>query len=301
MAAAMAQQNLTMQYCMASPRHFLQGARYSNLTTIRTSADRLGRDRWNDFLYTSRLASALGMWPFTDNFNSTETTHLLIATLSAGPVGIGDPIASISGTNLLEAVRKDGIIVKPDAPLVPLDSSYSNTAHGIDAPLVASTYSDFGPLRTNYIFAYSQGSNVQVKFSPSELGVASPAYLYDYSAGTGTIVNPSDVLQPVISGDSLYLVLAPIGPSGMAIIGDTSQLVPMGKKRIPAITDDGAIHLTVAFAQGETNRVIKGYNRVTKQFQLSVGPGPQGTATVEIQRAFPQSSHPIQRPDLPSR
>jgi hypothetical protein len=61
MAAAMAQRNLTMQYCMASPRHFMQSARYSNLTSIRASADRLGRDRWPQFLYTSRLASALGI------------------------------------------------------------------------------------------------------------------------------------------------------------------------------------------------------------------------------------------------
>ena len=38
-----------MQYCMASPRHFMQSSKYSNLTTIRTSADRLGRDRWTRF------------------------------------------------------------------------------------------------------------------------------------------------------------------------------------------------------------------------------------------------------------
>src|SRR5205823_8670345 len=65
MASAMSRWNLTMQYCMASPRHIMQSSRYSNLTTIRTSADRLGPDRWSDFLYTSRFASAVGAWPFT--------------------------------------------------------------------------------------------------------------------------------------------------------------------------------------------------------------------------------------------
>ena len=87
----MARRHLTMQYCMASARHYLQSSKYSNLTTIRTSADHLQRDRWTDFLYASRLASALGAWPFTDNFNSGETSQLLLATLSAGPIGIGDP------------------------------------------------------------------------------------------------------------------------------------------------------------------------------------------------------------------
>ena len=96
MAASMARRNLTMQYCMAAARHFLQSSKYSNLTTIRTSADHLERDRWTDFLYSSRLASALGAWPFTDNLLSTETSQLLLATLSAGPVGIGDQIGSIN-------------------------------------------------------------------------------------------------------------------------------------------------------------------------------------------------------------
>ena len=67
MAASMSRRNITMQYCMATGRHYLQSSKYSNLTTIRTSADHLQRERWNDFLYASRFASALGAWPFTDN------------------------------------------------------------------------------------------------------------------------------------------------------------------------------------------------------------------------------------------
>src|SRR5262249_1671463 len=121
MAAAMEGRNLTMQYCMASPRHFLQSTRYNHLTSIRPTADRLQRERWTDFLFTSRFASALGIWPFTDNFPSTETTHMLLATLSAGPVGVGDPVGQLSASNLLRSVRRDGVIVKPDVPLMPID------------------------------------------------------------------------------------------------------------------------------------------------------------------------------------
>jgi hypothetical protein len=314
MAAAMSRRNLTMQYCMASPRHFMQSSRYSNLTTIRTSADRLSRDRWSDFLYTSRLASALGAWPFTDNFMSAETTNLLIATLSAGPVGIGDPIGAISGPNLLRAVRRDGVIVKPDAPLTPIDSSYSSMAHGLDTPQIAATYSDFGALRTHYVFAYAHGSNsnLQATFSPSDFGVDRPMYLYDYFAGNGQVVNPSDILRKPIVGDALYLVLAPIGPSGMAVLGDAGQFVPLGKKRVPVLVDDGAVRLTVAFANGETTRVIKGYSpfvpaanatagsigrllydAATRQFQIPVMPGPDRTASIQINRARPRAGQPV--------
>ena len=311
MAAAMAQRQLTLQYCMASPRHFMQSSKYSNLTTIRTSADRLGRDRWTEFLYTSRFASALGIWPFTDNFMSAETNNMLVAALSAGPVGLGDPIGALNAANLLRAVRRDGVIVKPDVPLTPADSSYASLAHNVDAPQIATTYSDFGALRTNYWFAYPQGTNRQATFSPAGLGVNQRAYLYDYFTGSGQVVNPSDVLARPIAGDALYLVAAPIGPSGMAVVGDVDQFVTMGKKRVPALTDDGEIHLTVAFANGETVRSIKGYSpfkpaaratagsvghvaydAVSQQFQIPVMPGPDGAASIRILQARAKSRQP---------
>src|ERR1019366_1439903 len=136
---------------------YLQSSKYSNLTTIRTSGDHLERDRWTDFLYASGLAGALGAWPFKDTLLSTETSQLLLATLSQVAVGIGDPIGSIDGGNLLHAVRRDGVIVKPDVPLTPSDASYSNMAHSADTPQVAFAWSDFGSLRTHYVFAFAQG------------------------------------------------------------------------------------------------------------------------------------------------
>ena len=313
MATSMAARNLTMQYCMASPRHFLQGSRYSNLTTVRTSADRLGRDRWTDFLYTSRLASALGMWPFTDNFNSTETTHLLIATLSAGPVGVGDPVGTFSANNLLRAARKDGVIVKPDSPLTPIDRSYLNMAHRVDAPQLNAAYSDFGALRTHYFLAYTQGSNSTASFTPADFGAGGSVYLYDYFAGKGQVASAGDAIERPISGDALYLISAPIGASGMAMLGDLDQFVPMGKKRIMSMRDDGRIHLTVAFAAGELTRVIQGYSpvlpvavvsdgaidrltwdRPTGRFSFAIAPGPSGTASVELHRSHVRPRVPTQ-------
>ena len=304
MASAMAARNLTMQYCMASPRHFLQSARYSNLTSIRTSADRLDRDRWTEFLYTSRLAGAMGIWPFTDNFNSTETNNLLVATLSAGPVGLGDPIGSLNTANILRAVRADGVIVKPDAPLTPADPSYPNMANSVDTPQIAATYSDFGGLRTNYWFAYPAGANTQVSFTPVSLGAGQRVYVYDYFKGTGEVVNPSDTVTKSIDGDAIYLVAAPIGPSEMAVVGDAGQFVPAGKKRIAGMVDDGEIRLSVLFAAGETTRTVTGYSPflpaaqamtglvgpvgydpASRQFQIPVSPGPDSAASIRIFRS----------------
>ena len=138
--------------------HFLQGTNYSNLTTLRVSQDGFGPTRWTEFLYASKFAGAIGVWPFSDVFMSTDMNNLLLATLSAGPLGIGDPLGGISAANLLKAVRPDGVIVKPDVPLTPVDSVYISDAQGVDTPMVAATYSDFGGMRANYIFAYTRAS-----------------------------------------------------------------------------------------------------------------------------------------------
>ena len=98
MAQAAAREGITLQYCMPLPRHFLQGSQYSNLTTIRTSPDRLSREHWRPFLFNGRLATALGEWPSTDVFMSAETDNLLLATLSGGIVGVGDAIGNSIAT-----------------------------------------------------------------------------------------------------------------------------------------------------------------------------------------------------------
>jgi hypothetical protein len=94
------------------------------------------------------------------------------------------------------------------------------------------------------------------------------------------------------AGDEAYLVLSPVGPSGIAIIGDTDHFVTMGRKRVTELTDDGTVRLTIAFANGETTRTITGYSRnpvavegasgpvsydeATRLFRVPVSPGVDG-------------------------
>lgn len=138
-------------------------------------------------------------------------------------------------------------------------------------------------------------------FSPSDLGVDRPVYLYDYFSATGRVVQPSDVVSTPLLNDTLYFIAAPIGPSGIAVIGDTGQFVSMGKKRITQMSDDGVVQLTVAFAEGEESRAIHGYSS-TKPiawantgaaghltydsakhlFQVAVTPGDGRTASISI-------------------
>lgn len=265
MARATRRRGQTMQYCMATPRFFLQGAKYGNLTTIRASGDRFDRGKWNDFVYTSLLAHALGLWPWADVFMSTETDNLLLATLSAGPVGTGDGIGRESRANILRAARGDGVLVKPDAPLVPTDASILADVRRAHTPLIAATYTDHGNGpggHMAYVFACTRtGDSSAVSFSPSALGLPGPVYVYDYfnksARRLGAGGTYRDTLGP--TGRAFYVV-APLGPSGIAILGDSGKFVGMGRQRLAALRGTpGRLTATVLFAPGETAVRLHGY------------------------------------------
>lgn len=260
MARANLENGLTMQYCMALPRHYLQTSKYDNITTIRTSDDRFERRKWDSFLYASRLASALGVWPWSDVFMSSELENLLISNLSAGPVGVGDRVGALNKSNLLRVVRNDAVIVKPDVPLAPLDQSFLNDAQGLQSPMVAATYSDLGGMKAFYVFAYNRGSDTTAVFTPSSLGLTGSVFVYNYFTNVGTRINATDTFSEDMTSGRAYYILVPIGQSEIAFLGDAGQFVSLGQKRIIQVADDGTLQATIAFASGEAFRTIHGYS-----------------------------------------
>jgi hypothetical protein len=254
---------LSVQYCMPTPLCILQGSKYDNLTTIRISDDRFKFDRYHNFLYTSRFAYSLGIWPWTDVYNSTETTNILLGTLSAGPVGTGDAIGKEDKSNILLAARADGVIVKPDAPLIPTDMAYLAEAEKLDVPLVATTYTDHHGLRTIYGVALNLSKTAVDAFSikPSDLGCTGPVYVYNYFAGTGQKLDPGATMTVALQGkDCAYLVAAPIGATGIAFLGDANKFVGTGKKRISSLREKGReLTSEVILAANEQEVKLRGY------------------------------------------
>jgi hypothetical protein len=294
MARAAQEKGLSMQYSMALPRHFLQGARYGNLTTIRVSGDRFRREKWDTFLYTSRFANALGIWPWCDVFMSKETDNLLLATLSAGMVGIGDRSGAEDRKNLLHAVRLDGVIIKPDTPLLPIDAMYTA---GSRRPMIAAAHTDHGALRTSYVFSYGRGLDVMsVAFTPAQVGVPREVYVYDARRRTARRLAPSDAFGFVLAPNgTAYFVVAAVSRAGMALLGDEGKFVPDGRKRIAALDDEpDRLIATVTFAPQEKSVRLFGYAtrrpKITAQagsvgdvafdkwsgrFEVQVFPGPE--------------------------
>jgi hypothetical protein len=303
MAAAMRRYGLTMQYCMAAPADFLQGAHYDNLTTIRTSHDRFQRSDWDMFLYDSRLATALGIWPWTDVFLSSEEANLALSTLSAGPVGVGDALRDIDAADLLHAIRSDGEIVKPDVTIRPVDAMYLRDARGIRGPMVADTWTDFGKLRIAYVFAYARQEESAVEIRPQDLGFRGPVYFYNWKLRKGERAEAGGAANLPFTDGWGYAVVAPMGPSGMAFVGDADQFATAGRVRITGLTDDGIMRFTVAFAAGEAPQTVVVYSprkpqvlsaggNITERYDqqdhlawLTVHSGHQPEVTVEVRKA----------------
>lgn len=267
MAAACLHHGITMQYCMALPCDFLEGTRYGNLTSIRTSDDRFSRARWRDFLYTSQLAYAIGSWPWTDVYFSDETNNMLLDALSAGPVGTGDSLGAENRKNIMMAVRADGVIVKPDVPITPLDRMYVAEAaaapsagsrmHGDEPPFIASTWTSDGSLRTAYVFAFSRSGRVYqtVRFSPEEAGTRAPACVYNFFTHQVSKLHRGQSFAVNIGPEGTgYFIVAPVTPSGIALFGDKGKFVSMGKERIASVqTGPRSIVVQVLFAAGEND------------------------------------------------
>ncbi len=281
MAAACQRHGLTMQYCMALPCDFLQGSRYSNLTSIRVSDDRFSRWRWRNFLYTSQLAEAIGSWPWPDVYDSYETDNMLLDALSAGPVGTGDALGAEDRKNILKVVRADGVIVKPDVPITPLDRMYIADAtprrsrlgvmaarslggrtRGADSPFIGSAWTKDGWLRTAYVFAFSRSGQVHqaASFSPKEAGTRAPAVVYNYFEHVVRRVGRGqDFAASLGPGEAAYYIVAPVGPSGIALFGDKGKFVSMGKERIASVEEGSrAVTVKVLLAPGENSVTLFG-------------------------------------------
>ncbi|RDS81990.1 hypothetical protein [Dyella psychrodurans] len=267
MASAMAAHRITMQYCMAYPLHMLQGVKYPNLTTIRAAGDGLTRDRWMQLAFNARLIHELGAWPATDVMPSRDTAAMLFATLSGGPVGVGDAFEDLDRTNIFKVASTDGQIVKPDEPLMPLDASYLSQAERTGAPIIAATFTRHGNHNTAYLLAFADDPakpTTDFSVTPMALGFSGSVAVFDPMSETLAIVDSKEAITGKPTGPDAfaYRVVAPVSASGIAVIGDIGKFVPMGRKRVTSYQDLAhGVRLKIAFAANDTTITVAGYAR----------------------------------------
>jgi hypothetical protein len=193
---------------------------------------------------------------------STEKNNLLIATLSAGMVGIGDAIGAENREDLMLAARPDGVIVKPDAPLVPTDATYINEALDAQLPFVAATFTQHGDHRTAYLFVYSRrDTDSMTEFRPAEFGLSGDVWVYEPATQTATKITADTVWRVDLKRHgTAFFVIAPEGRARLAFFGDAGKFVSTGKKRIAVIEESrGKLAVTITFAAGEQGVRLFGY------------------------------------------
>lgn len=263
MADATRRRGIDMQYCMAPPRFFLQGVKYSNLTTIRTAGDRFGPDKWRHFIYTSQLASAMGIWPWSDTFMSHETGNMIVSVLSGGAVGTGDALGHEDKANIRMASRADGVLVKPDAVLLPMDSDYIHAADGVDAPMLAFTDTRHGTIRTDYVFAFAQDHKPGESFGfhPAVLGQQGRVVVYDPLTHRVKAMPAGGTFHGTVGtkGYSYYIV-APVTSGGIAFLGDAGKIASTGRQRIAGmVASKHVLTVRVRFVPGEHAVTLRGW------------------------------------------
>ena len=134
-----------VQLCMSLPLMMLDSVFWPSVTNARLQGDgyvtNYGR---YDIFQTSLLYSSVAIAPFVDNIwttgcqpawdnafgNATCEGHseglVAIATLGAGPVGIGDRVGFTNATLVNMTCRSDGVLLQPSLPAVNVEAFYAD-------------------------------------------------------------------------------------------------------------------------------------------------------------------------------
>ena len=223
---------VSVQLCMAYPRHALQSVEMPTATQVRASDDHMpGVDSWSQWNmgFSSLLAWAVGLAPFKDNYWSTavqpggtrpgpEVTpslHNAAATLSAGPVTPGDGVGFSDAAQILRACDAGGRLLQPSRPLTAVDGVLARRALGAGAGAsappagagVSATYTLLGGFAWDHILVANLSS-------PWALAPAALAPTRGDAAPAGAPPPPPAALAYALNSttlDAASLVVAPFG------------------------------------------------------------------------------------------
>jgi hypothetical protein len=105
------------------------------------------------------------------------------------------------------------------------------------------------------------------------LGIRSPAYVYDVTHKRGVTLTAGKPYDAVLEGGQYaFVIIAPIGPSGIAFLGDADKIASTGKQRIADISESAeSLKVTVLTAPGESGVTLHGFAEAAPTCQLTDG------------------------------
>jgi hypothetical protein len=289
--AAARERGLTLQWCMGTPADFAQTTTLTQVTSVRTSGDHgyiaTAGQLWAWFCITNALAGSLGLMPFKDVFRADPAVagqngepEALLSALSTGPVGLGDRVGRMDPAIALRTCRADGLLVKPHTPIAAIDESLLTGPAFNPVPLLAACTSEHEAGRWTYVVAMhanpgdepvtgairlSSLSSLSAKGAqPSAVRVGEEPLLIEHVVAwnwrTGTaerLTRTSTIPVSLAREDWSFYVLAPILPTGLAVIGDITKFATAGDARVEVARTSTGVRLIVKGA-GE-NVIITGW------------------------------------------
>jgi hypothetical protein len=260
MGAAAAQEGLCIQYCMPYLRFVLASLESPAVTQARASDDYMressGVPNWK-IAGQSLLFDALGLASSKDGFWTTsaqpgnpygateiENFPLLqsaVATLSAGPVQIGDGIGFSNVSIILKSCRADGRLLQPSQAATPIDAAIRQAALRDGSGPTGEVW--FAPsFVAGQTFGYLFVAELLQSWSLTrpDLPDLDPAIAYwAFEANASRPVkfsaNASLPLPASVEGLFQYWRLVPIFSNGLALVGETDKWVSVAAARFEQI------------------------------------------------------------------
>lgn len=264
--------------------------------------------QWN-IGYTSLLAHVLGLRPSKDLWWSSNRAlgrygrtwsrsaehharlHAVAATLSTGPVMLGDMMRAEDPHLILRSCRADGRLLQPDAPAIPLDANIlARVSPGAAAPggVVLATHSDVSGHRWKYVLVVSLPS-YWLHVHEAELAPSSHGYVA-IEANATTVVRPFDEahalpLRSLNEWDFQLWTIAPRSSNGWAFLGEARRKwVGISRRRFVSIeaAQEGGFRVRCRGTTGERIQLLAVPPDTTKTIAISYTFGSNAVASVAI-------------------
>lgn len=274
MASGAAKSNRTVQYCMPYPYDLLSASSYPSVTNARATGDYFHASNQWAIGNTALFYWALNILPFKDGFYSSSykqtggqtvgpekdpDREALMATLSCAMVGPMDGIYLLNASRVMTSCRKDGKILKPDAPIRVVDSCFRRRD---PTCFVYETHSDIaGYKRVHYYFnnddkAVLAPEDVYLDCSTSEQ-CARSYVVYNWYTGELQHMKQSMNITAGYEGHS-YAVIASV-VHGWAFIGEVDKYVTASTIRFSdmSFSEAGANDVLTVSVHGIKDELVK--------------------------------------------
>jgi len=253
MAIGAESNRLAVQYCMPYPYDILSASAYRAVTNARATDDYIKRDQQWAIGATSMFYWAIGILPFKDGFYSSNLPQVggqvvgpetkpnratMMAVLSGAMVGPMDGINLLNATRVMSTCMADGTVLKPDRPVMPLESCFST---GVDPAGCHNyfTYSDVPGLGRNfYVYMDTPGELRLQDVMPSGLRAESYAVFDWYASSLSWLdaAKPTSVFKASAGYEGhSYALLAPV-IQGWSLIGEKAKIVPSSSGRFHVVS-----------------------------------------------------------------